>query len=49
VQAREYSRIGSANEEFVRCSSPVLQFAPFATEDAEINGVPVQAGDKVGD
>ena len=41
-------RIGSAVEEFVRWSSPVLQFARFATEDTEINGQPVQAGDKVG-
>jgi cytochrome P450 len=42
------NRIGSAVEEFVRWSSPVLQFARFATEDTEINGAPVQAGDKVG-
>jgi cytochrome P450 len=41
-------RIGSAVEEFVRWSSPVLQFARFVTEDTEINGSPVQAGDKVG-
>ena len=41
-------RIGSAVEEFVRWSSPVLQFARFVTEDTEINGAPVQAGDKVG-
>ena len=41
-------RIGPAVEEFVRWSSPVLQFARFATEDTEINGQPVQAGDKVG-
>jgi cytochrome P450 len=42
------NRIGPAVEEFVRWSSPVLQFARFATEDTEINGQPVQAGDKVG-
>jgi cytochrome P450 len=42
------NRIGPAVEEFVRWSSPVLQFARFATEDTEINGAPVQAGDKVG-
>lgn len=42
------NRIGSAVEEFVRWSSPVLQFARFVTEDTEINGAPVQAGDKVG-
>ncbi|ULE33073.1 cytochrome P450 [Mycobacterium sp. IDR2000157661] len=41
-------RIGLAIEEFVRWSSPVLQFARFATEDTEINGQPVAAGDKVG-
>jgi cytochrome P450 len=41
-------RIGPAVEEFVRWSSPVLQFARFATEDTEINGQPVRAGDKVG-
>ena len=41
-------RIGPAVEEFVRWSSPVLQFARFATEDTEINGQPVQTGDKVG-
>jgi cytochrome P450 len=42
------NRIGSAVEEFVRWSSPVLQFARFVTADTEINGAPVQAGDKVG-
>lgn len=42
------NRIGTAVEEFVRWSSPVLQFARFATKDTEINGQPVQAGDKVG-
>jgi cytochrome P450 len=41
-------RIGQATEEFVRWSSPVIQFARFATEDTEINGQPVAAGDKVG-
>jgi cytochrome P450 len=42
------NRIGPAVEEFVRYSSPVLQFARFVTEDTEINGQPVSAGDKVG-
>lgn len=42
------ARIGSAIEEFVRWSSPVLQFARFVTEDTEISGHPVEAGDKVG-
>ena len=42
------NRIPTAIEEFVRWSSPVLQFARFATQDTEINGVPVQAGDKIG-
>ena len=41
-------RIGPAVDEFVRWSSPVLQFARFVTEDTEINGYPVSAGDKVG-
>lgn len=42
------NRIDPAIEEFVRWSSPVLQFARFATEDTDINGQPVAAGDKVG-
>ena len=42
------NRIGPAIEEFVRWSSPVLQFARFVTEDTEINGQPVSTGDKVG-
>ncbi len=42
------NRIGPAVEEFVRWASPVMQFARFTTEDTEINGQPVQAGDKVG-
>ena len=42
------SRIGSAVEEFVRWASPVLQFARFVTEDTEINGQPVGAGEKLG-
>ena len=41
-------RIGPAIEEFVRWSSPVIQFARFATADTDINGAPVSAGDKVG-
>jgi cytochrome P450 len=41
-------RIGSAIEEFVRWASPVLQFARFVTEDTEINGQPVGAGEKLG-
>jgi len=42
------NRIGPAVEEFVRWSSPALQFARFVTEDTEINGYPVGAGDRVG-
>ena len=42
------NRIGPAVEEFVRWASPVMQFARFVTEDTEINGQPVSAGDKVG-
>ena len=41
-------RIGLAIEEFVRWSSPVLQFARFATEDTEVAGQPITAGDKLG-
>ena len=41
-------RIIWAIEEFVRWASPVLQFARFVTEDTEINGQPVAAGDKLG-
>ncbi|WP_193043387.1 cytochrome P450 [Mycolicibacterium baixiangningiae] len=41
-------RIGTAVEEFIRWSTPVLQFARFATTDTEINGAPVSTGDKVG-
>lgn len=41
-------RIGPAIEEFVRWASTVIQFARFVTEDTEINGQPVAAGDKVG-
>jgi cytochrome P450 len=41
-------RIGTAVEEFVRWSSPVLQFARFATQDTEIAGQRIAAGDKVG-
>ena len=41
-------RIGPAVEEFVRWASPVMQFARFVTDDTEINGQPVSAGDKVG-
>ncbi len=42
------NRIGPAIEEFVRWSSPVMQFARFVTTDTEINGQPVAAGDKIG-
>jgi cytochrome P450 len=41
-------RITWAVEEFVRWSSPVLQFARFATEDTEIAGQEIKAGDKLG-
>ncbi len=41
------NRIGPAVEEFVRWSSPVLQFARFATVDTEIAGQQIRAGDKV--
>ncbi|MGE2724593.1 cytochrome P450 [Mycolicibacterium pulveris] len=41
-------RITWAIEEFVRWSTPVLQFARFATEDTEIAGQQISAGDKLG-
>jgi cytochrome P450 len=41
-------RIGLAVEEFVRWSSPVLQFARFATEDTEVAGQLIKEGEKVG-
>jgi cytochrome P450 len=41
-------RIGLAIEEFVRWSSPVLQFARFATEDVDLAGQRIRAGEKVG-
>jgi len=41
-------RINGAVEEFVRWASPVLQFARFATEDVEIAGQRISAGDKIG-
>jgi cytochrome P450 len=40
------NRIGPAVEECIRWASPVMPFACFATEDTEINGHPVRAGDK---
>lgn len=42
------ARIGMATEEFVRWSTPVLQFARFATQDVEVAGQRINAGDKVG-
>jgi cytochrome P450 len=41
-------RIGGATEEFVRWASPVMQFARFATEDVEVAGQLINAGDKIG-
>ncbi len=41
-------RIGLATEEFVRWSSPVLQFARHAVVDTEIAGQQIRAGDKLG-
>lgn len=41
-------RIGMATEEIVRWSTPVLQFARFATQDVEVAGQLINAGDKVG-
>jgi cytochrome P450 len=41
-------RIGSAIEEFVRWTTPVIQFARFATQDTELAGQSIHAGEKVG-
>lgn len=41
-------RIDLAVEEFVRWSTPVIQFARFATQDTELAGTQIRAGDKVG-
>jgi cytochrome P450 len=41
-------RIGLAVEEFVRYSTPVLQFARVVTQDTELAGQQLAAGDKVG-
>jgi cytochrome P450 len=41
-------RIGSAIEEFVRWTTPVIQFARFATQDTELAGQTIHAGEKVG-
>lgn len=41
-------RIGSAVEEFVRWATPVIQFARFATDDVDLAGQTIRAGEKVG-
>lgn len=41
-------RIGQAVEEFIRFATPVLQFARTVTEDTELAGQQLSAGDKVG-
>lgn len=40
-------RIGQATEELVRYVSPVIQFARTATQDTELAGARITAGDKV--
>jgi cytochrome P450 len=40
-------RIRGATEEFVRHATPVIQFARTATQDVELGGQPIRAGDKV--
>ena len=42
------ARIGPAVEEFIRWATPVLQFARIVTEDTELAGQELKAGDKVG-
>jgi cytochrome P450 len=41
------SLLGTAVEEIVRCASPVIHFRRTATEDTELAGVPIAAGDAV--
>lgn len=41
-------RIDQALEEFIRWATPVLQFARIATQDTEVAGQPIKAGDKLG-
>ncbi|WP_431972377.1 cytochrome P450 [Nocardia sp. bgisy134] len=41
------SRIPTAIEEFIRHASPVMQFARTATQDLELGGQQIAAGDKV--
>jgi cytochrome P450 len=41
-------RIGDAIEEFLRYASPVMTFARTATQDTELGGMQIAAGDKVG-
>ncbi|MFI6062225.1 cytochrome P450 [Streptomyces sp. NPDC051286] len=41
-------RIAGATEEFVRHASPVIAFARTATQDLELGGRHIHAGDKVG-
>lgn len=41
-------RITGAIEEFVRHASPVIEFARTATQDTELGGQQIQAGDKMG-
>jgi cytochrome P450 len=42
------NRIGPAVEEFIRYSTPVIQFARFVTADTELGGQELKAGDKIG-
>lgn len=41
-------RIGQSVEEFIRFATPVLQFARTVTQDTELAGQQLSAGDKVG-
>ena len=41
-------RIGQSVEEFIRYATPVLQFARIVTQDTELAGQHLAAGDKVG-
>jgi cytochrome P450 len=41
-------RIGCATEEFVRHATPVMAFSRAATQDVELGGQQITAGDKIG-
>jgi len=42
-----HGNIKTTVEEVVRCATPVIHFRRTATEDTELGGVPIKAGEKV--